>query len=66
MQTTKVVIEPYNKMWRSAFEETKKEIEDAIGDLIIGIERVGSASVEENGPDRYHSGCGKNASCRHY
>ena len=37
---------PYDKAWKSAFEEIKKEIERVIGDLIIGIEHVGSTSVE--------------------
>lgn len=42
----KVIVGPYDEAWKSAFEEIKKEIEDAIGDLIIGIEHVGSTSVE--------------------
>jgi len=46
MGTKKVIVLPYDKTWKSAFEEIKKEIENAIGDLIIGIEHVGSTSVE--------------------
>ncbi len=46
MRTAKVVVLPYDRTWKSAFEEIKKEIEGAIGDLIIGIEHVGSTSVE--------------------
>ncbi len=46
MQTKKVIVLPYDKTWKSAFEEIKKELESAIGDLIIGIEHVGSTSVE--------------------
>ena len=46
MQTKKVIVLPYDKTWKSAFEEIKKELERAIGDLIIGIEHVGSTSVE--------------------
>ena len=42
----KVIVVPYDESWKSAFEEIKKEIKDAIGDLIIGIEHVGSTSVE--------------------
>ena len=42
----KVIVVPYDEGWKSAFEEIKKEIERAIGDLIIGIEHVGSTSVE--------------------
>ena len=46
MQTKRVVVVPYDKMWESAFEEIRKEIESAIGNLIVGIEHVGSTSVE--------------------
>ncbi len=46
MQTQKVVVLPYDKTWKYDFEEIKKELEDAIGDLIIGIEHIGSTSVE--------------------
>ena len=46
MRTKKVVVLPYDRAWKSAFEDIKAEIECAIGDLIIGIEHVGSTSVE--------------------
>ncbi len=46
MRTKKVVVLPYDRTWKFAFEEIKREIEGAIGDLIIGIEHVGSTSVE--------------------
>ena len=46
MRTKSVIVVPYDKTWKSAFEEIKKEIEGAIGNLIIGIEHVGSTSVE--------------------
>lgn len=46
MRTKRVVVESYDETWTSAFEEIKKEIECAVGDLIIGIEHVGSTSVE--------------------
>ena len=46
MRTKKVIVLPYDRAWKSAFEEIKKEIESVIGDLIIGIEHVGSTSVE--------------------
>ncbi|MBE6666283.1 MAG: GrpB family protein [Ruminococcaceae bacterium] len=46
MRTKKVTVVPYDKMWQSDFEEIKKEIESVIGKLIIGIEHVGSTSVE--------------------
>ena len=46
MRTKRVVVVPYKETWSSAFEEIKKEIESAVGELIIGIEHVGSTSVE--------------------
>ena len=46
MRTAKVVVLPYDAAWKDAFEKIKKELEDAIGELIIGIEHVGSTSVE--------------------
>ena len=46
MRTRKVVVLPYDAAWRSAFEKIKSEIEEAIGDVITGIEHVGSTSVE--------------------
>ena len=46
MRTRKVVVLPYDVAWQPAFEKIKGEIEEAIGDLIIGIEHVGSTSVE--------------------
>ncbi|MBE6671259.1 MAG: GrpB family protein [Ruminococcaceae bacterium] len=46
MKTAKVIVVPYDEAWRVAFEEIKKEILDAIGDLIVGIEHVGSTSVK--------------------
>lgn len=46
MRTTKVVVLPYDEKWKTDFEKIKKELEQAVGDLIIGIEHVGSTSVE--------------------
>ena len=46
MKTASVMVVPYEESWKSAFEEIKREIEAALGDLIIGIEHVGSTSVE--------------------
>ena len=40
-----VVVLPYDEAWVSAFEAIRQEIEKAAGDLIIGIEHVGSTSV---------------------
>ena len=46
MRTAKVTVLPYDSTWKSAFEAIKKEIEGAAGDLILGVEHVGSTSVE--------------------
>jgi GrpB-like predicted nucleotidyltransferase (UPF0157 family) len=46
MKTRKVVVLPYDRAWKSSFEDIKAEIENALGDLIIDIEHVGSTSVE--------------------
>ncbi len=46
MKTRKVVVVPYNAAWKSDFEAIKSEIISAIGDMIIGVEHVGSTSVE--------------------
>lgn len=46
MQTRKVIVLAYDKSWESDFEKIKNEIEYVLGDLIIGIEHVGSTSVE--------------------
>ena len=46
MRTEKVTVLPYDKAWKSAFEAIKHELECVIGDLILGIEHVGSTSVE--------------------
>ena len=37
---------PYDSAWKTAFEAIRKEIEAAVGDLIVDIEHVGSTSVE--------------------
>lgn len=46
MRTKKVIVLPYDAAWRSAYEKIKGEIEGTLGDLIIGIEHIGSTSVE--------------------
>ncbi len=46
MCMARVIVTPYDEAWKSDFEEIKAEIEDVIGDLIVGIEHVGSTSVE--------------------
>lgn len=46
MRTKSVIVVPYNEEWKKDFEKIKKEIESEIGDLILGIEHIGSTSVE--------------------
>ena len=46
MRTSKVIVMPYDKEWQTDFEKIKFELENAIGDLILGIEHVGSTSVQ--------------------
>lgn len=46
MQTAKIIVLPYDTSWESAFEAIKAEIERVLGNLTIGIEHVGSTSVE--------------------
>lgn len=46
MKTKNVIVLPYDPEWKNDFEEIKQEIVNAIGDLIVCIEHVGSTSVE--------------------
>ena len=46
MKTKKVIVLPYDAAWESAFEAIRAEIQTAIGDLMLGIEHVGSTSVK--------------------
>ena len=46
MRTPRVVVVPYDVKWKTAFEEIKSEIKSALCDLAVGIEHVGSTSVE--------------------
>ena len=41
-----VVVEPYNEAWRSDFRAVRDEIDEALHDLALRIEHVGSTSVE--------------------
>lgn len=43
---TKIIVLPYDEQWKDDFEKIKSEIESAIGDLIIGVEHIGSTAVE--------------------
>ena len=46
MKTRKVVVLPYDRAWMDAFEKIKAEIENVLGDFALGIEHIGSTSVE--------------------
>lgn len=46
MRTKKVIVQPYDKAWKMAFEDIRQELEVLLGGLIIGIEHVGSTAVE--------------------
>lgn len=46
MRTKKVIVLPYDPAWASDFAAIKREIEEAVGDVILGIEHVGSTAVE--------------------
>ena len=46
MRTKKVTVLPYDTAWKTDFEKIRKEIEAALGELILTVEHVGSTSVE--------------------
>ncbi|MDE6578995.1 MAG: GrpB family protein [Ruminiclostridium sp.] len=46
MRTKNVIVLPYDSKWKTNFENIKRELISAIGDLAICIEHVGSTSVE--------------------
>ena len=45
MRTRKVIVQPYDAAWADDFEKIKCEIVGALGDLIEGVEHVGSTAV---------------------
>ena len=46
MITKHVVVLPYDEGWKQDFLKIKQELQDALGQLAIDIEHVGSTSVE--------------------
>ena len=46
MRTNKVTVLPYDRAWKDAFEKIKGELEEALGELALRVEHVGSTSVE--------------------
>ena len=45
MKTNKVLVLPYDKNWQMEFEKIKDELIKVLDDVTIGIEHVGSTSV---------------------
>ena len=45
MATRNIIVEPYNEAWKQDFTDIRKELAEALGDLAIKIEHVGSTSV---------------------
>lgn len=46
MTTRNIVVVPYDNNWKLQFETIRAEIQDALGELALSIEHVGSTSVE--------------------
>ena len=46
MRTKKVIVTPYDPKWKDSFALLKQRAENALGDLAIAVEHVGSTSVE--------------------
>ena len=46
MKTKKVCVLPYDPQWKQNFEAIREELTQALGDLALSIEHVGSTSVE--------------------
>ncbi len=46
MITKHVVVLPYDEKWKQDFLKIKAELANALGKLVIGIEHVGSTSVQ--------------------
>ena len=46
MTTKHIVVLPYNAQWKQDFLKIKAELTNALGQLVIGIEHVGSTSVQ--------------------
>lgn len=42
----RVVVVPYSEQWKADFETIKQYVLPAINDVVIGIEHIGSTSVE--------------------
>ena len=45
IEKRKIKIVKYNNDWHSKFLEHKNKIQNCLGDIVIGIEHIGSTSV---------------------
>lgn len=45
MKTKKVTVVPYDPSWPGEFEKIRREVEEALGSLVLSVEHVGSTSV---------------------
>ncbi len=46
MVTKHVAVQAYDEAWEQNFSDIKAEIQDALGELVVSIEHVGSTSVQ--------------------
>lgn len=46
MRTKDIVVLPYQKEWKEDFQAIARELQEALGELALSIEHVGSTSVE--------------------
>lgn len=45
MRTKHIVVQPYTREWENSFLDIRNEIQDALGELALRIEHVGSTAV---------------------
>ena len=45
MKTKRVIVEQYNEAWEQNFRQIKAELQEALGELALRIEHVGSTAV---------------------
>ena len=46
MSTKHVIVLPYDENWKNEFEKIRHELSEALGELALSIEHVGSTSVQ--------------------
>jgi GrpB-like predicted nucleotidyltransferase (UPF0157 family) len=40
-----VIIVPYDATWPTSFDEIRRQVEEALGDLILAVEHIGSTAI---------------------